>query len=24
LLMPWWSKMGQTKPVPERVIFHAH
>jgi len=24
LLMPWWSKLGQTKPVPDRVVFHAH
>ena len=24
LLMPWWSKMGQTKAVPERVVFQAH
>ena len=24
LLMPWWSTIGQTKPVPERVVFHAH
>ena len=24
LLMPWWSKIGQTKVVPERVIFQAH
>ena len=24
MLMPWWSKMGQTKQVPDRVIFHAH
>ncbi|HEY1057410.1 MAG TPA: cytochrome bc complex cytochrome b subunit [Limnobacter sp.] len=22
--MPWWSKMGQFKPVPDRVIFAAH
>jgi ubiquinol-cytochrome c reductase cytochrome b subunit len=24
LLMPWWSRMGTFKPVPERVTFHAH
>ena len=24
LLMPWWSAMGQFKPVPERVTFDAH
>ena len=24
LAMPWWSKMGKFKPVPERVVFHAH
>jgi ubiquinol-cytochrome c reductase cytochrome b subunit len=24
LLMPWWSKQGQFKPVPERVTFSAH
>jgi ubiquinol-cytochrome c reductase cytochrome b subunit len=24
LLMPWWSQLGAFKPVPERVIFHAH
>jgi ubiquinol-cytochrome c reductase cytochrome b subunit len=24
LLMPWWSKIGQTKVVPERVVFQAH
>ncbi len=24
LLMPWWSKIGQTKAVPERVVFQAH
>jgi ubiquinol-cytochrome c reductase cytochrome b subunit len=22
--MPWWSKMGTFKPVPERVTFEAH
>jgi len=24
LLMPWWSQLGQFKPVPERVTFSAH
>ncbi len=24
LLMPWWSRIGTFKPVPERVVFHAH
>ncbi|VTU20008.1 Cytochrome b [Variovorax sp. PBL-H6] len=24
LLMPWWSRLGAFKPVPERVTFHAH
>ena len=24
LLMPWWSKLGEPKPVPERVTFVAH
>ena len=24
LLMPWWSRLGHFKPVPERVVFHAH
>jgi len=24
LLMPWWSKMGQFKAVPDRVTFHPH
>lgn len=24
MLMPWWSKMGQFKPVPNRVTFHPH
>ena len=24
LLMPWWSRMGEFKPVPERVTFAAH
>ncbi|WP_298233741.1 cytochrome bc complex cytochrome b subunit [uncultured Azohydromonas sp.] len=24
LLMPWWSRLGDFKPVPERVVFKAH
>jgi len=24
LLMPWWSRLGQSKPVPDRVTFAAH
>ncbi len=24
LLMPWWSRLGQPKAVPDRVIFQAH
>jgi ubiquinol-cytochrome c reductase cytochrome b subunit len=24
LLMPWWSTLGEFKPVPDRVTFHAH
>jgi ubiquinol-cytochrome c reductase cytochrome b subunit len=24
LLMPWWSRLGQFKPVPDRVVFAAH
>ena len=24
LLMPWWSRMGTFKPVPERVTFRPH
>ncbi len=24
LLMPWWSKMGTFKQVPDRVVFHPH
>lgn len=24
LLMPWWSKIGTCKPVPDRVTFKAH
>ncbi len=23
-LMPWWSRMGSFKPVPDRVTFHPH
>ena len=23
-LMPWWSRMGTFKPVPERITFAAH
>ena len=23
-LMPWWSRIGKTKPVPDRVTFVAH
>ena len=23
-LMPWWSGMGQFKPVPDRVTYHPH
>jgi ubiquinol-cytochrome c reductase cytochrome b subunit len=23
-LMPWYTKIDQTKPVPERVTYHAH
>jgi ubiquinol-cytochrome c reductase cytochrome b subunit len=23
-LMPIWSRMGEFKPVPDRVVFHAH
>ena len=23
-LMPWWSRVGKTKPVPARVNFVAH
>ena len=23
-LMPWWSRMGSFKPVPERITFAAH
>ena len=24
LLMPWWTRRGTFKPVPERVTFHGH
>jgi ubiquinol-cytochrome c reductase cytochrome b subunit len=24
LLMPWWSKLGEFKPVPERIVFSGH
>jgi ubiquinol-cytochrome c reductase cytochrome b subunit len=24
LLMPWWSRIGDPKPVPSRVNFVAH
>ena len=24
LLMPWWSRIGEFKAVPDRVTFHAH
>ena len=24
LLMPWWSRLGAPKPVPDRVVFAAH
>ena len=24
LLMPWWSRIGKTEPVPDRVTFVAH
>jgi ubiquinol-cytochrome c reductase cytochrome b subunit len=24
LLMPWWSRLGEFKAVPDRVTFHAH
>jgi ubiquinol-cytochrome c reductase cytochrome b subunit len=24
LLMPWWSKLGEAKAVPDRVVFAAH
>jgi len=24
LLMPWWSQLGEFKPVPDRVVYHVH
>lgn len=24
LLMPWWSRLGEFKPVPDRVVFKPH
>ncbi len=24
ILMPWWSRVGKSKPVPDRVTFKAH
>jgi ubiquinol-cytochrome c reductase cytochrome b subunit len=24
LLMPWWSRLGEFKPVPDRIVFAAH
>ena len=24
LLMPWWSRLGKSKPVPDRVTFTPH
>jgi ubiquinol-cytochrome c reductase cytochrome b subunit len=24
LLMPWWSQLGHFRPVPDRVVYHAH
>lgn len=24
ILMPWWSRIGKSKPVPDRVTFKAH
>ena len=24
LLMPWWSRLGEFKAVPDRVVFHPH
>jgi ubiquinol-cytochrome c reductase cytochrome b subunit len=24
LLMPWWSQLGEFKPVPDRVTFAHH
>jgi ubiquinol-cytochrome c reductase cytochrome b subunit len=24
LLMPWYTRIDQTRPVPERVTYHSH
>jgi ubiquinol-cytochrome c reductase cytochrome b subunit len=24
LLMPWWSRLGEFKPVPDRIVFTGH
>jgi ubiquinol-cytochrome c reductase cytochrome b subunit len=24
LLMPWWSRLGTPKPVPDRVVYESH
>ncbi|GAO20518.1 cytochrome b subunit protein [Alicycliphilus sp. B1] len=24
LLMPWWTRLGTPKPVPDRVTFKSH
>jgi ubiquinol-cytochrome c reductase cytochrome b subunit len=24
LLMPWWSRLGKFRPVPDRIVFHGH
>jgi len=24
ILMPWWSRIGDSKPVPDRVNYTAH
>jgi ubiquinol-cytochrome c reductase cytochrome b subunit len=24
LLMPWWSRLGNFKEVPDRITFQAH
>ena len=23
-LMPWWSRLGEPRPVPERLVYHPH
>ncbi|MDE2254791.1 MAG: cytochrome bc complex cytochrome b subunit, partial [Betaproteobacteria bacterium] len=23
-LMPWWTCLGEPKPVPERLVYHPH